>query len=94
MRGLRAVLDRRGDSADDLEWPPGVTDQATKTLRALRDLRARLPRFRFTAAPELIANRVLRSPPCDSPPPLTRKPAIYPAAVDPEQARGFGDVAA
>jgi hypothetical protein len=33
-------------------------------------------------------------PPCDSLFPSIWKPAVYSAAVDPEQARGLGDVAA
>jgi hypothetical protein len=57
MRGLKAVLVGCGNMADDVEWPPGATDQSTKTLR---DLRARFPILRFTAAPEPIANSILQ----------------------------------
>jgi hypothetical protein len=60
MRGLKAVLVGCGNMADDVEWPPGATDQSTKTLRDLRVLRARFPILRFTAAPEPIANSILQ----------------------------------
>jgi hypothetical protein len=43
MRGLKAVLVDCANVAGDVEWPPGATDQSTKTLRALRVLRASFP---------------------------------------------------
>jgi hypothetical protein len=100
MHGLKAVLAGCGHMADEVEWPlERLTNQQNPSVRSVSSVRD-LPILRFTAAPELVANRVLRFPSVSSvrfpipPSRSTRKPAIYPAAVDPEQPRRLGDVAA
>jgi hypothetical protein len=102
MHGLEAVLAGCGHMADEVEWPlERLTNQqnpSVPSVSSVRDLP--IPILRFTAAPELVANRVLRFPSVSSvrllipPSRSTRKSAIYPAAVDPEQPRRLGDVAA
>jgi hypothetical protein len=66
MHGLKAVLAGCGHMADEVEWPlERLTNQQNPSVPSVSSVRD-LPILRFTAAPELVANRVLREIP-DSP---------------------------